>query len=480
VAARNGGPLGVNGGRHDLLSNEGRMMMNRTTFAAARVLRGTMLGLALAAAPAAAQAPADDAAREMAAWLRVIDAGRYEESWQGLATVVRGMATAEQWAATLRQARAPYPGTVLARTVASAQAIAQPPGAPPGEYVQVVFSTSFSGGAAARETVAAMKEAGAWGAVGYFIAPGAGTDYSAPADAPYTAVDVTVPTPAGHTLAGTLTLPKRAAGPVPAVVLITGSGQQDRDAYVPLIPDYRFFRQVANSLSRRGIAVLRMDDRGIGGSGGLSADVTTEDFAADIRAGVDWLRGRAEIDPARIALAGHSEGGLIAPLVAAADGRIAAVVLMGAQSWTGRRISNMQIRDAHAREGRTGAALDSVLAQAIAHRDSVSEGMPWVRWFLSYDPLPAARRLRVPVLVLHGGTDRQVTPEQAEELGAAVRAGGNGDVTVRVLPGLNHLFLADAAGTADPALYAALPDKRVPPAVLGVLADWLAARLGAR
>lgn len=454
--------------------------MNRMMSVSARVLRGAMLGLALAAAPAAAQAPADDAAREMAAWLRVIDAGRYEESWQGLAAVVRGMATPEQWAATLRQARAPYTGPVPARTVTSAGAIARPTGAPPGEYAQVVFATSFTGGGSARETVAAMKEADGWRAVGYFIAPGAGTAYSAPAGAPYTAVDVTVPTPAGHTLAGTLTLPKNAAGRVPAVVLITGSGQQDRDAYVSLIPDYRFFRQVADSLSRRGIAVLRMDDRGIGGSGGLSADVTTEDFAADIRAGVDWLRMRAEIDPARIALAGHSEGGLIAPMVAAADGRIAAVVLMGAQSWSGRRISDMQIRDAFAREGRTGAALDSAVALAIAHRDSVSGSMPWVRWFLAYDPLPSAARLRVPVLVLHGGTDRQVMPEQAEELAAAVRAAGNGDVTVRVFPGLNHLFLADAAGTADPALYAALPDKRVPPAVLGALADWLAARLGSR
>jgi alpha-beta hydrolase superfamily lysophospholipase len=457
--------------------------MNGTRSVSARVIRGAVLALALAAAPAApaaAQTPADDAAREIGAWLRVVDAGQYAESWQGLASVVRGMATAEQWAASVRQARAPYPGTVAGRTTETAEPLPQPPGAPAGEYARLVFATTFSGGASARETVAAIKEDGTWRPVGYFVAPGAGADYSAPADAPYTAVDVAVPTPAGHSLAGTLTLPKHAAGPVPAVVLITGSGAQDRDSHMPLIPDYRFFRQVADSLSRRGIAVLRMDDRGIGGSGGMSPSVTTEDFAADVRAGVAWLRARAEIDPARIALAGHSEGGVIAPLVAGSDERIAAVVLLAAPSWSGRRISDMQIRDALARTGPAGAALDSAVARAAAHRDSVSEGMPWMRWFLAHDPLPGARRLRVPVLILQGETDRQITVEQAEELGAAVRASGNGDVTVRVFPALNHLFLPDADGTADAERYAALPDKRVPAAVLGALADWLADRLRAR
>jgi dienelactone hydrolase len=436
--------------------------------------------LALAAAPAAAQAPVDDAAHEIGAWLRVVDEGRYDESWQGLATVVRGLASAQQWAASVRMARAAYPGTVAARTTESAEAVPRPAGAPEGEYARLVFATTFSGGASGRETVVAIREEGAWRPVGYFIAPAARADYTAPADAPYTPVDVTVPTPAGHSLAGTLTLPKNAAGPVPAVVLITGSGPQDRDAHMPVIPDYRFFRQIADSLSRRGMAVLRMDDRGIGGSGGASADVTTEDFAADVRAGVAWLGARADVDPARIALVGHSEGGIIAPMVSVEDARIAAVALLAAPSWSGRRISDMQLRDALARSGPAGAALDSAVAHAAAHRDSVAEGMPWVRWFLAHDPLPNARRLRVPVLILQGATDRQITVEQAEELGAAVRAGGNRDVTVRVFPALNHLFLPDPEGTADAARYAALPDKRVPADVLGALADWLADRLGAR
>lgn len=455
-------------------------MMNGWTSVSARVLRGAMLMGALLAAPAAAQAPADDAARDLAEWLRVIDEGRYAESWQGLATLVKGMGTAEQWGASVSQARAAFAGTVVRRAAETAETMPQPPGAPAGEYARVVFATTFSGGASGRETLMAAREEGKWRAVGYYIAPAAAADYSAPAGAPYTAVDVVVPTAAGHALAGTLTLPRNPSGRVPAVVLITGSGGQDRDSGMPQIADYRFFRQIADSLSRRGIAVLRMDDRGIGGSGGAGPGVTTADFADDIRAGVEWLRGRAEIDPARIALAGHSEGGIIAPLIAAGDERIAAVALLAAPSWPGRRISDMQVRDALARGGLSGAALDSVFAQATANRDAAAFTMPWVRWFLEHDPLPVARRVHAPVLVLAGAADRQVTAEQADELGAAIRDAGNGDVTVRVFPGLNHLFLADADGTADPARYAALPDKRVPPEVIGVLADWLAERLAAR
>ncbi|MDQ8146253.1 MAG: hypothetical protein P3A27_09315, partial [Gemmatimonadota bacterium] len=123
-------------------------------------------------------------------------------------------------------------------------------------------------------------------------------DYSAPAGAPYTAEEVTVRTPAGHPLAGTLTRPA-VAGRVPAVVTITGSGMQDRDEYIPLAGGVRIFRQIADTLGRRGIAVLRLDDRGAGGSGG-DANGTSADFADDIRAAVAYLRGRPDIDPARI------------------------------------------------------------------------------------------------------------------------------------------------------------------------------------
>jgi hypothetical protein len=316
--------------------------------------------------------------------------------------------------------------------------------------------------------------------VGLFFVPSPPAvppDYSAPVGAPYRAEEVAVPTPGGFTLAGTLTLPREARGPVPAVVLISGSGPQDRDSRIPGIEGYRAFRQIADTLGRRGIAVLRLDDRGSGRSGGKAEGSTSADFADDVRAAVAYLRGRGEIAPDRIALAGHSEGGIIAPMVAASDPRIRAVVLMAAQSWTGRRVSDYQLRQAWRAAGVPEARMDSLARANDRARDSVAAQNPWVRFFLDHDPLPTVRRVKAPVLILQGATDRQVTAEQAPELAAALRAGGNRDVTVRVLPDVNHLFLRDPVGTADPARYAALPSKEMVPEALGALADWLAAKL---
>jgi dienelactone hydrolase len=458
------------------------MMMSTMRFT--RLRRGALAGVAAAvlALPAAAQTSADDAARAMAAWLQGIDAGRVAESWDGLAPPVREMVTREVWSRVVGQARAPFAGAVTSRSMDEAGPIAAPPGAPAGQYLRLSFATGFAGGAAATESVVAMHDGSRWWAGAYFIAPRTveRVDYSAPADAPYTAADVTVPTPAGHTLAGTLTVPKNASGRVPAVVLISGSGAQDRDAGIPVVPGYRFFRQIADTLGRRGIAVLRLDDRGWGASGGDVETATTEDLADDTRAAVEWLRGRPEIDPARVGLVGHSEGAIIAPMLAAGDPRIHAITLLAGPSWTGRRILDYQLREALQGEGLAGAALDSAFAKGVRERDAAAAGFPWVRWFMEHDPLPVARRVRAPVLVLHGDTDRQVTAEQAEELGAAILQGGSTDVTVTVFPNLNHLFIPDPVGTADPASYAALPSKEVPAEVLGALADWLVERLDAR
>ncbi len=301
-------------------------------------------------------------------------------------------------------------------------------------------------------------------------------DYGAPAGAPYTAEEVTVKTPAGHQLTGTLTVPKDARKKVPAVVTITGSGQQDRDEYIPLVPGYRLFRQVADTLGRRGIAVLRLDDRAINGSGGDVQKATSADFADDIRAGVAYLRSRTEIDGARIALAGHSEGGMIAPMVARTDATLAGIVLMAGPAYTGRRIIDFQLKNGiMGAESVPAASKDSALAATRAAFDSTSAKVPWMQYFLDYDPVPTARAVKAPVLILQGGTDQQVTPDQAPALEQAFRAGGNTDVTTKVFTDRNHLFLLDPSGF--PGGYVKLTNGRIDGEVMGTLADWLVVRL---
>ena len=297
-------------------------------------------------------------------------------------------------------------------------------------------------------------------------------DYSPPPNAPYSAEEVVVKTPAGHTLAGTLTMPRGAARPVPAVVTITGSGPEDRDEAIPPVKGYRPFRQVADTLGRHGIAVLRLDDRGYGASTGSSATATTADFADDIRAALAYLRTRADIDPTRLALVGHSEGGMIAPMVAASDPALRGIVLLAGTAHTGRTILRYQLRQGIVRAPALSATQrDSALRTVDAMIDSLGRAQPWVRYFLEYDPLVTARKVRVPTLILQGETDRQVTPEQAEALERALRAGGNQHVTRRMFPQTNHLFVQDADG--NPAGYAALPDHQVRAEVLAAMLAWL-------
>lgn len=301
-------------------------------------------------------------------------------------------------------------------------------------------------------------------------------DYGAPAGAPYTAEEVTVKTPVGHVLTGTLTIPKDAKKKVPAVVTITGSGQQDRDEYIPLVPGYRIFRQVADTLGRRGIAVLRLDDRAINGSGGDVQQATSAHFADDIRAGIAFLRARPEIDGTRIALAGHSEGGLIAPLVASADVKLAGIVLMAGPAYTGRRIIDFQLKNGiMGAESIPAASKDSALKATAAQFDSTTAKVPWMKYFLEYDPVPTAKKVRTPVLILQGATDQQVTPDQAPVLERAFKAGGNKDVTTKVFKDRNHLFLLDPSGF--PGGYVKLTNGRIDGEVMGTLAEWLVARL---
>jgi len=300
-------------------------------------------------------------------------------------------------------------------------------------------------------------------------------DYSAPADAPYTAEDVVVHTPAGLSLTGTLTMPRgRASGRAPAVVTITGSGPEDRDEESTALKGYRPFRELADTLGRRGIAVLRLDDRGVNGSDRGPPSATSRDFADDIRSGVAYLRTRPEIDGDRIALVGHSEGGIIAPMVAGTDPQLRAMVLMAGTASPGRDIFRAQALYAiDSMSHLTGAAREQALATSQRAQDSMAAAVPWLKFFFDYDPSTQARQVKTPVLIAQGTTDRQVPAPEADKLAAAFRAAGNTSVTVRMFPATNHLFVADPTGGFD---YAKLPSLHVRREVLGAIADWLAAQ----
>ena len=303
-------------------------------------------------------------------------------------------------------------------------------------------------------------------------------DYSAPADAPYTAEDVVVKTPAGHTLAGTLTLPKGAsrAKPVGAIVTVTGSGPQDRDEAIGL-PGFRPFRQIADSLARRGTAVLRMDDRGTGASGGTFKGSTSADFAEDARAGLAYLRTRPEIRPERLGVLGHSEGAIIAPIVAEKEPTLRAIVLLAGIAQPGRIALHFQIKNGYEHDTKLTPEKRSELIAAIPARiDAMMAADPWMKFFLTYDPAATMRRVKTPVLILTGSRDQQAVPEQVALMEKAFREGGNKNATARVLPDLNHLFVHDTDGF--PGNYAKLP----PPVmmqndVLQIISDWLVKRL---
>ena len=311
-------------------------------------------------------------------------------------------------------------------------------------------------------------------------------DYSAPPNAPFTAEEVTV-TAKGYTLAGTLLLPKNGKRPLPAIITITGSGQQTRDEPLPIpgLEKYKPMRQVAEALASRGIAVLRVDDRGVGGSGGRDTlmTATTSSFADDVRAEVAYLRSRSEIDPKRIALVGHSEGGIIAPMVAATDAQVAAIVLMAGSGKSGAQISMEQLTYIlDTTPGVTPELRKQKLAEQQEIMTAVQTGgdlskypaevrLPWTKEFWTYDPLTTIRKVRQPILILQGARDRQITAEQAGMLEQAAREGGNKDVTKQIFPNLNHLFLPAKTGSVSE--YSTLETQLVGDDVLKTLGDWL-------
>lgn len=321
---------------------------------------------------------------------------------------------------------------------------------------------------------------------------------------PYTEEEVAYDNkPGGSHLAGTLTLPT-GAGPFPAALLITGSGQQDRDE---ALMGHKPFLVLADYLTRKGIAVLRVDDRGMGGSTGDVVNATTEDFAGDTLAGVRFLQARKGIDPRRIGLIGHSEGGAIAPMVAAREPGVAFIVMLAGTGVPGEQVSLSQSEALAKSMGASGEAMDrnrevqrqvmalvkeeadpkvrqrrleALAAQLTAATPAAAPAMtnqfrmaasPWFRFFTMYDPAPTLAKVTCPVLALNGELDTQVIASlNLPPIVKALEAGGNRDYEVVKFPGLNHLFQTAKSGLPDE--YARI-EETMAPVALETIAAWI-------
>ncbi len=303
---------------------------------------------------------------------------------------------------------------------------------------------------------------------------------------------------AGIELAATLTIPQ-GKGPFPAVVLIVGSGPHDRDES---LMGHKPFLVLSDYLTRKGIAVLRADKRGTAKSGGNFAAATTADFATDTEAAVEYLKTRPEAAPHKIGLIGHSEGGEIAPMVAARNPDVAFIVLMAGPGVPGDEIlvaQTLLIFEAgglsHEAAEKNAATEREVLALVKTQKDdagiekslraklagTIPEAQlgaeihelssPWFRYFISYDPAPALRSVKCPVLALNGEKDLQVPPKlNLPEIRKALEAGGNKNFEVDEMPGLNHLF--QTAKTGSPNEYAEI-EETMSPVALEKIASWI-------
>jgi len=311
-------------------------------------------------------------------------------------------------------------------------------------------------------------------------------------------------------LAGTLTLPE-GEGPFPAVVLITGSGAQDRDESIFY---HKPFHVIADHLTRNGIAVLRYDDRGIGKSKGRMNNATTMTLADDAGAAVTYLLQRPEIDHGKTGLAGHSEGGMIAPIVASRNNNIAFIVSLAGPGVRGSEIMLQQARDIYAASGMDEAEIEETVAvnshlfkMAVEEPDqrqfakdamawygseldkqglsgdqrkekmaAFTQGLtsvnnPWMRYFIEADPAPFWAQVRCPVLALNGEKDLQVNHEQnLPAIKKALKKGGNRKVKTVAMPDLNHLF--QHAETGSPEEYIKIEETFAPEA-LEIMTAWI-------
>ncbi len=327
---------------------------------------------------------------------------------------------------------------------------------------------------------------------------------------PYRSEEVTFPNKsAGITLAGTLTLPEKGNN-FTAVILITGSGPHNRDEE---ILGHKPFLVIADYLTRNGIAVLRYDDRGMAKSTGIFATSTTADFATDTESAIEFLKTRKEVNPRKIGLIGHSEGGIIAPMVAARSKDISFIVLLAGSGVRGDSLLLLQnellARAAGMPEDKIarGRKLNTIIYNKIVSaKENVSiqeitalfaqikndlaefkpEGMadddfirmnvaatanPWTQFFLRYDPAPALEKVKCPVLAVNGSKDLQVPANvNLAAINTALKKGGNKAVTVKEYPNLNHLFQECTTGLSTE--YETI-EQTFSPTVLKDLTKWI-------
>ncbi|MCH7771379.1 MAG: alpha/beta fold hydrolase [Bacteroidetes bacterium] len=316
---------------------------------------------------------------------------------------------------------------------------------------------------------------------------------------------------ANITLAGTLTLPEHRVS-FPAVVLITGSGAQNRDEE---LLGHKPFLVLADYLTRNGIAVLRFDDRGVGESNGDFSSANSEDFAGDVLSAVEYLKSRSGINPKQIGLAGHSEGGIIASMVAVESEDVAFIVLMAGPGLPGDEILMLQTElinkanEMDEEELKENLKLsreiydviliekDSIIADSTLRKlfeehynkmsDKEKEGIkdketflenkiktllsPWFTFFIRYDPYPMLTKVKCPVLAIIGEKDLQVPPkENLSAIEKALKEGGNQNFKTVELQGLNHLF--QTAETGLPLEYGKIEETFSPDA-MKIILDWI-------
>lgn len=315
---------------------------------------------------------------------------------------------------------------------------------------------------------------------------------------------------AGITLAGTLTLPKR-EGNYPALILISGSGPQNRNEEVS---GHKPFLVLADHLTKHGIAVLRFDDRGVGESGGDFSMATSLDFAKDVEAAVTYLETRPEINKTKIGLIGHSEGGIIAPMVAATLKNIYCIILLAAPGIPGNELLLLQ----QERIGTASGISDTILKESITLHKGVFDIImksknqeklkikladylkqnspsntyqeinheklnsqikqltsPWMQYFIKHNPAKNLRKVKCPVLAINGQKDLQVpAKENLEAIRKALAKSGNKNSTLKELPNLNHLF--QECNTGLPNEYGTI-EQTFSPIALYILTDWISRQL---